>query len=67
VRIQSTGNASSAMNKTFPGTATKVTCVTSKALPSMRVNSESLSNEIRESDSQSENVKHKEFEHDEEL
>jgi hypothetical protein len=42
------------MNETFPGTTTKDRHVAAKASASMRVNSESVSNEIDESDLQCE-------------
>jgi hypothetical protein len=52
--VRSVGNASPAMNETLIGTTTKERCVASKALASMRVNSDSVSNEIDESDLQPE-------------
>jgi hypothetical protein len=48
------GNASPALNDTCAGIATDDKDVLLKALASMRVNSESVSNEIHESDLQSE-------------
>jgi hypothetical protein len=50
--VQERGNASPAMNKVLPGTTTKDRLVGEQARVSMRVNSESVSNEIDESDSQ---------------
>jgi hypothetical protein len=47
--VQQTGNASPAMNKTLAGTTTKDGHVFARAPAWMRVNSESVSNEIDES------------------
>jgi hypothetical protein len=52
--VQQGGNASPAMNKIFAGTTTKDICVAANASASMRVNSDSVSNEIDESDLQDE-------------
>jgi hypothetical protein len=52
VTVQSAGNASPAMNETVTGTTTKERYVPAKAPASIRVNSESVSNDIDESDSQ---------------
>jgi hypothetical protein len=52
VTSQDRGNASPAMNETFPGTTTKDRFVFQQTRGSMRVNSESFSNEIDESDLQ---------------
>jgi hypothetical protein len=52
VTSQEGGNASPAMNDVFPGTTTKERLVPKQAPVSMRVNSESVSNEIDESDLQ---------------
>jgi hypothetical protein len=52
VTVQSAGNASTAMNETLTGTTTKERCVPAKAPVSIRINSESVSNEIDESDVQ---------------
>jgi hypothetical protein len=54
VTLQKGGNASPAMNGVLPGTVTKDRFVPLQAPASMRVNSESVSNEIDESDSQHE-------------
>jgi hypothetical protein len=50
--LQSTENASSAMNETLAGTTAKDKHVAVRALASMRANSESVSNKIDESDVQ---------------
>jgi hypothetical protein len=52
--VQERGNAAPAMNKVLPGTTTKGRLVSQQARVSMRVNSESVSNEIDESDLQDE-------------
>jgi hypothetical protein len=52
--MQRGGNASPAVNKIFAGTTTKDICVAANASASMRVNSESVSNEIDESELQDE-------------
>jgi hypothetical protein len=52
--VQETGNASPAMNAVLPGTMTKDSCVSQQAPASIRVNSDFASNEIDESDLQSE-------------
>jgi hypothetical protein len=52
VTTQSLGKLSPAMNDALPGTTTKNRYVAAKAPVSIRVNSESVSNEIDESDSQ---------------
>jgi hypothetical protein len=52
VTVQERGNASPAMNEALPGTITKNGFVSQQARHSIRVNSESLSNEIDESDLQ---------------
>jgi hypothetical protein len=54
VTAQEGENASPAMSETLPGTTTKDRLVPAQAPASMRVNSESSSNEIDESDSQDE-------------
>jgi hypothetical protein len=54
VTAQEGGNASPAMNDVFSGTTTNAKSVTPQARASTRVNSESVSNEIDESDLQSE-------------
>jgi hypothetical protein len=46
------GKASLAMNEVFRGTTTKYRCVPAKASAEIQVNSESVSNEINESDMQ---------------
>jgi hypothetical protein len=50
--MQERGNASPAMNETLPGTTAKDRSVAPQARASMRANSESVSNEIDESDLQ---------------
>jgi hypothetical protein len=52
--VQETGNASSAMNETLAGAIANDKHVAPNDLVSMRVNSESISNEIDESDLQCE-------------
>jgi hypothetical protein len=54
VTVQEGGNASPAMNDVLPGTTTKDRRVALQAPASMRINSDSVSNEIDESDLQSE-------------
>jgi hypothetical protein len=49
VTVQWGGNASPAMNEILPGTTTKDSFVSQQAPVSIRVNSESVSNEIDES------------------
>jgi hypothetical protein len=55
VTAQERGNASPAMNEVLRGTTTEDIYVSAKARASMRANSESVSNEINESDLQSKN------------
>jgi hypothetical protein len=50
VKVQEAGNASPAMNATLPGTTTEDRHVAEKALVSTRTNSESVSNDIDESE-----------------
>jgi hypothetical protein len=54
VTAQWLGKASRAMNKIFPGPTTNDRFVPAKARASIRINCESLSNEIDESDLQDE-------------
>jgi hypothetical protein len=49
VTAQETGNASPAMNEILTGTTTKERFVVRQAAASIRINSESLSNEIDDS------------------
>jgi hypothetical protein len=67
VTAQEGGNASPAMNQTLTGTTMKDRLVFQQATALMRVNSESISNEIDKSELQYESILNKEFEHDEEL
>jgi hypothetical protein len=54
-------------NEVFCGTRTDEKDVEQKASTSIRANSDSVSNDMDESNSQYENNMNKEFEHDEEL